>query len=536
MDRRVFLKNSMAGLGGAMLQKSSLVEPEPDVIVYGGTASGVIAAVAAAREGARVTLLEPGTHLGGMVSSGLSHSDTGRKETIGGLSREFFQRVGRHYGQAICWDFEPHVAEGVFNQMAAEAKVNVLFGCRLKELGGVGKHNGRITELVAENGMKFHAQTFIDATYGGDLLAQAGVAFAWGRESRDEYNESFGGVRQLDKYAHHWFEVPVSAYDARGRLLPNIFPGPRGKIGSADKRVQAYNFRLCLTKNKDNQVPFPEPEHYDPRQFSLLARFLAADIKKNGRPPVMRQITLMSPLPNGKIDLNNNGAFSTDYINMSWDYPRASYRRKNQIWHEHADYTKGFFYFLTHDPQVPEALCREVRQWGLAKDEFVDSDYWPWQLYVREARRMIGDFVMTQRDAETDLTKPDPIGMGSYNMDTHNSQRYVHEDGTVQNEGDTEVPTIPYQISYRVLVPKARECRNLLVSVCTSASHVGYGTLRLEPVYMIMGEAAGVAAKMAIDQRRAVQDIDTAKLTQLLRAKGVVMEWTNPENLELKPV
>ena len=536
MQRREFLKSSMAGLTGAMLPKSPLVIGQPDVIVYGGTAAGVIAAIAASREGARVTLLEPGTHLGGMVTSGLSHSDTGRKETIGGLSREFFERVGRYYGQTICWDFEPHVAADVFSQMLAEARVNVLFGCRLMESGGVCKHSERITQLTTENGMNFYAPMFVDATYEGDLLAQAGVDFAWGREGREEYGESFAGVRPLDKYAHHWFEVPVSAYDEHGRLLPNIYPGPRGKIGSADKRVQSYNFRLCLTRNKDNQVTFPEPSHYDPKKFSLLARFLAAYTKKHGRPPVMRQITLMSPLPDGKLDLNNYGPFSTDYINMSWDYPRAGYRRKNQIWHEHADYTKGFFYFLTHDPQVPDSLRREVEQWGLAKDEFVDSDYWPFQLYVREARRMIGDFVMTQHDAETDLTKPDPIGMGSYNMDTHNSQRYVEVDGTVQNEGDTEVPTIPYQISYRVLVPKASQCKNLLVPVCASASHVGYGTLRLEPIYMIMGEAAGVAAKMAIDQRQTVQGIDTKKLTQALIAKGAVMEWTNPEHLELKPI
>ncbi|MGH9581514.1 MAG: FAD-dependent oxidoreductase, partial [Bryobacteraceae bacterium] len=279
----------------------------------------------------------------------------------------------------------------------------------------------------------------------------------------------------------------------------------------------------------------PEPSHYDPRQLSLLARLIAADVKKNGRPPTMKQFANMEPLPNGKIDLNNNGAFSTDYIGKSWNYPTASYQRKDQIWHEHADYTAGFFYFLAHDPQVPEPLRNEVKQWGLAKDEFLDTDHWPFQLYVREARRMVGDFVMTQHDAETALTKPDPIGMGSYNMDTHNSQRYVQKDGMVQNEGDTEVPTIPYQISYGVLLPKASECRNLLVPVCTSATHVGYGTLRLEPVYMIMGEAAGLAAKMAIDQGRSVQEVETGKLARELRKKGTVMKWTNPHHLKLTP-
>lgn len=470
-----------------------------------------------------------------MVSGGLGHTDTGKKETIGGLSLEFFRRVGREYGRSVAWDFEPHVAEKVFKQMVSEANVNVCYRHRLKEHGGVQKRNARIVEVFTENGRRFPAQAFVDATYEGDLLAQAGVSFAWGREGRDEYNESYAGVREADRYAHHRFEVPVSAYDAHGKLLPNIQAGPRGKIGAGDKKVQAYNFRLCLTKNKDNQIPIPKPSHYDPRQFALLARLIAADIKKNGHPPSMHRLTSMSPLPNGKLDLNNNGAFSTDYIGGSWEYPTASYRQKDRIWHEHFDYTAGFFYFLAYDPQVPEPLRNEVKQWGLAKDEFADMDHWPFQLYVREARRMIGDFVMTQHDAETALTKPDPIGMGSYNMDAHNSQRYVQEDGTVQNEGDTEVPTIPYQISYRVLLPKASECRNLLVPVCTSASHVAYGTLRLEPVYMIMGEAAGIAAKMAIDRRQSVQEIDAGKLAQELKAKGAVMEWTNPHDLKLTP-
>ncbi|MGH9437465.1 MAG: FAD-dependent oxidoreductase [Terriglobia bacterium] len=537
MNRRMFLKCSMVGVGGAVLQPSfGLAAPRPlDIVVYGATASGVIAAVAAARQGARVALLEPGAHLGGMVSGGLGHTDTGRKETIGGLSLDFFKRMGRHYSQPITWDFEPHAAENTFRAMARESGVRVLTRHRLMERRGVVKRGSAIVEVVTENGARFPAKVFIDATYEGDLLAQAGVSFTWGRESREEYNESFAGVRVADRYAHHRFEVPVSAYGEHGKLLPNIDPGPRGEIGAGDKKVQAYNFRLCLTKNKDNQAPIPEPSHYDPKQFSLLASLIAADVKKNGHPPAMHQLTSMSPLPNGKIDLNNNGAFSTDYIGKSWDYPTASYRRRDQIWHEHADYTAGFFYFLAHDPQVPEPLRDEVKQWGLARDEFVDTDHWPSQLYVREARRMVGDFVMTQHDAETELTKLDPIGMGSYNMDTHNSQRYVQKDGTAQNEGDTEVPTIPYQISCRVLLPKPGECRNLLVPVCTSATHVGYGTLRLEPVYMIMGEAAGVAAKMAIEQGRAVQEIDTAKLAQELKKKGAIMEWSNPRHLTLTP-
>lgn len=536
MRRRDFIGQTALAFGAALLPRAASGAGRFDVIVYGGTASGVAAAVGAARQGARVALVEPGTHLGGMVSGGLGHTDTGRKETIGGISLEFFKRVGHHYGQPVTWDFGPHVAEDVFKAMAHEAGVRVIYRHRMKERGGASKTGSSITELITESGQRFPARAFIDATYEGDLLAQAGASFTWGREGREKYGESFAGVRAADRYAHHRFDVPVSAYGANGKLLPNIYPGPRGAIGAADKKVQAYNFRLCLTRDASNRVPMPKPSGYDPHDYAVLARLIAAMEKKGGPAPIITDFMIVSPLPNGKTDINNKGAFSTDYIGKSWDYPTAVYRRREQIWREHADYTAGFFYFLANDSSVPASLRDQVRPWGLAKDEFLDTHHWPYQLYVREARRLIGDFVMTQHDAETEITKPDPIGMGSYNMDAHNAQRYVQPDRTVQNEGDTEVPTIPYQISYRVLVPKMSECSNLLVPVCTSASHVGYGTLRLEPVYMIMGEAAGVAATIAADKGKPVQQIDTGKLTAELKKKGAVMEWSNPHGLKLKPV
>lgn len=538
MRRRTFLKTSLAGAAAAWLRTAASAasgEAAFDVIVYGGTAAGVAAARQGSPHGLKVALIEPGAHLGGMVASGLGHTDTGRKETIGGLSLDFFQRVGKHYGKDVAWDIEPHVAEDVFKRMAAEAGVNLYFHNRLREHGGVRMAAKRIAGLTTETGRRFTAQVYIDASYEGDLMAQAGGAFTWGREGRDQYQESFAGVRVNDQYGHHRFTVPVAARDAHGRLLPEINAGPMGAIGAADKKVQAYNFRLCLTQNRDNFIALPEPSHYDPRTYALLGRLIAADVKKTGRPPAMRQFASMSPLPGGKIDLNNSGAFSTDYIGKNWDYPTASYRRREQSWREHADYTAGFFYFLAHDAGVPEPLRREVASWGLAADEFTASEHWPFQLYVREARRMVSDFVLTQHDAETALVKPDAIGMGSYNMDTHHGQRYVQADGTVQNEGDTEVPTIPYQIPYRVLTPKASECQNLLVPVCCSASHIGYGTLRLEPVYMILGEAAGVAAQQAIAQRTTVQAIATGPLTAELERRGAVMAWTNPGHVTLKP-
>jgi len=507
-----------------------------DVVVYGATASGVAAAVAAARQGARVALVEPGTHLGGMVSGGLGHTDTGKKETIGGISLEFFKRVGRHYNQPVAWEIEPHVAEDVFKTMAREAKVNVVYKSRLREHWAVQKKNGRITSVEMENGDIFSAQAFIDATYEGDLMAQSGVRFTWGREGRDQYDESLAGVRDGHQYAGHWFKLPVSAYNGHHKLLPNINRGPRGKTGAGDKKVQAYNFRLCLTKVRENQAPLPRPPNYNAHNYELLARLITAIEKEEGSVPPLRRFMTISPLPNGKTDINNNGPFSTDYIGRSWDYPTASYERRGQSWREHADYTAGFFYFLAHDPRVPKPLRDEMREWGLSRDEFTDTGNWPFQLYVRESRRMIGEHVMTQRDIETEVAKPDPIGMGSYNTDSHNMQRYVEADGNVQNEGDVEAPTIPFQIPYRILLPKRDQCRNLLVPVCASASHIGYGALRLEPVYMIMGDAAGVAATMAVDQHRAVQEVDPGSLAQELKKQGAVMEWTNPEHLELKPV
>ncbi len=538
MKRRVFLKNSLAGLGGALWAggRAFAAGGSYDVVVYGATASGVAAAVAAARQGARVALVEPGSHLGGMVSGGLGHTDTGRIETLGAISLEFYKRVGRHYNQPVAWEIEPHVAEDVFKTMAREAKVKVVYNTRLREHGAVEKKSGRISSARMENGDVYSAQVFIDASYEGDLMAQSGVAFTWGREGRDQYDESFAGVREGHQYAGHWFEVPVSAYDSRHKLLPNVNRGPRGKAGAADKKIQAYNFRMCLTKDKGNQVAIPKPLNYNPHEYELLARLIAARVKAKKSVPKLGDLIIISPLPNGKTDINNLGPFSTDYIGRNWDYPTAGYERRGQSWREHADYTAGFFHFLGHDPRVPRELRDEMLEWGMAKDEYTDTGNWPFQLYVRECRRMVGEYVMVQRDLETELTKPDAICMGSYNTDSHNIQRCVDEKGNAQNEGDVEVPTIPFQIPYRVLLPRRNQCSNLLVPVCASASHIGYGALRLEPVYMMMGEAAAVAATLAAGKHQAVQSVDPGALAKELIKRGAVMEWTNPKHLQLKPV
>jgi CubicO group peptidase (beta-lactamase class C family) len=498
-----------------------------DVVIYGGTAGGVITAVSAAREGLKVALLEPGGHIGGMVTGGLSATDHGKKETIGGYSLEFYERLGKHYGKEIEWYPEPHVAEKVLNEMIAEAKtITVFLRHRLKEKGGVKMQGTLITELQMENGARFRGEIFVDSTYEGDLMAQAGVSYTWGRESSSQYNESLAGVRPKDR--NHQFDFPVSAYDDNKKLLPEIQKEPRGEIGAGDRKVQAYNFRMIFTKDANIRLPFTKPPNYDPKRFELLARFLAEFQKVKGSPPRVGDILAPRAIARAKFDVNNKGPFSTDYIGKSWDYPNASYKRRAEIWQDHVNYTKGLLYFLATDPRVPKQTQDELKEYGPAKDEFVDNDNWPYQLYVREARRMVGDFVMTQKDIQTELTKPDAIGMGSYNSDSHNVQRYVTPEGGAQNEGNMEVPVTPYQIPYRILLPKETEAGNLLVPVCFSASHVTYSTLRMEPVYMILGQAAGVAAKMAIENKSPVQVIDAAALNEKLRSQRAVMEWKRP--------
>ena len=499
-----------------------------DLVVYGATASGVMTAVYGARAGLKVALLEPGRHVGGMVSGGLSHTDVGRREVIGGAALEFYWRAGLHYGlpqylQDIAWYVEPKAAEAIFRQMLDEAGVTVLYGRRLREKDGVQKQGARLAAVTMEDGERFAAKVFADATYEGDLMAQSGVTFTWGRESSAQYGESLAGVR--GETPKHQFLIDISPYGANHKLLPEISEAPAGEPGAADRKVQAYNFRMIFSHDPANQTPYPKPAHYDPARFELAARLFSGMEKKLGRPLRMGEVLSIGPIPNEKADINNNGPFSTDYIGKSWDYPNAGYQRRAAIWRDHEEYTKEYMWFLSHDPRVAPPLRKEVNTWGLAKDEFTDNGNFPNQLYIREARRMIGEYVMTQRDIQTDLAKPDPIGMGSYNSDSHNVERVINREGFVRNEGDMQVAVEPYQIPYRVMLPKKPEAENLLVPVCFSASHVAYSTLRMEPQYMIIGQAAGVAAAMAIRTNRAVQEIDTAALTRTLLEQGAILEY-----------
>lgn len=514
-------------------------EPVYDIVVYGGTSAGVMAAVQAARMNKSVIVIAPEKHLGGLTAGGLGWTDSGRKEVIGGLAREYYQRLKAHYDQPSAWRwqraeeyrlyhrdsdamwvFEPHVAEAAYEQYIQDHKIPLLREAYLDREQGVVKDGTRITAIKTLGGQTIRGRMFIDATYEGDLMAAAGVSYTVGRESNAQYHETLNGI-QTARARSHQFESPVDPYvvpgDPSSGLLPRIHAGRPGVDGEADHRVQAYCFRMCLCDHPENRVLFPKPEGYDPLQYELLARYLntgwRAAFKK------------FDPAPNRKTDTNNHGAFSTDNIGMNYDYPEASYARRREIIAEHEQYQKGLMYFLQNDPRVPADVQEIMARWGLAKDEFTDNGNWPHQIYVREARRMVSDYVHTEHDCRRKRPCPDPVGMGSYNMDSHNVQRYVDDQGHVRNEGDIQVsPGGPYLISYRALVPRAEECTNLLVPVCLSSSHIAYGSIRMEPVFMILGHSAAAAAALAIDAETTVQQVDYARLRQQLDAEGQVLD------------
>eukprot|EP01119_Soliformovum_irregulare_P005694 TRINITY_DN17437_c0_g1_i1.p1 TRINITY_DN17437_c0_g1~~TRINITY_DN17437_c0_g1_i1.p1 ORF type:complete len:522 (+),score=113.17 TRINITY_DN17437_c0_g1_i1:121-1686(+) len=494
-----------------------------DVVVYGATASGVTAAAAAAKEGFCVALVERGRHIGGMVSGGLGWTDVGDPSVIGGSALEVFKLIGKIYGKTEpVFHFEPHVAEAAFYELLQGTSVKIFFDREIKNVTMNGAH---VESIITTDGSVYSASIFIDTSYEGDLLALAQVEYTFGRESTSQYNETYAGrLKEPSPWGGHQFNVEVDPHDSEGRLLPLIYDGDAGVPGQADKKVQAYNFRMCLTNNQSNRVPIPPPKNYDPKMWEIFRRYLAA------KPSIksIRQVMSVSPLPNQKSDVNNNGPISTDVIGWNWDYPEANWTDREVIWEAHIQYTKSFFYFLANDPAVPQEMREEMRTWGLAKDEFVDTYNWPNQLYVREARRMIGEYIMTQHDRIENNTKPDSIGVGSYNIDTHNAQRFPERTDSgswrTLNDGDVErIFKQHFQIPYRCLLPKRQDCDNLIVPVCVSASHIGYGPIRLEPQYMIMGQSSGVAAAFAIRDNVSVHDVNINALQQRLADLGQIL-------------
>jgi FAD dependent oxidoreductase len=506
--------------------------PTVDLVVYGGTASGVMTAYSAATEGLHVILLEPRDHLGGMVTGGLSATDLGQFQIIGGYARDFYTRAANHYGVHTLakhedWLSEPHVGEEIFRAMLKEAGVEIHFHEKLVERTGVKVAARHVTSIKTMDGKVWKAKIFADCSYEGDLMAQSGVKYTLGREPITQYNEDLAGVR--DKTPAHQFTWPLNAYDDQHKLLPEVSAGPLDAPGSGDRKVQAYNFRPILTHDKANQVPYPKPAGYDPTRFALLRRYLAEFEKNRGRAPNFHDVTNPVLIPNQKADFNNNGPVSTDYIGHSWNYPDGSYAQKKKIWDDTVQYTQSFFYFLAHDPSIPPSLQSEVNEWGLSKDEFADNENFPNQLYIREGRRMVGTYVMRQADLQTSRTKPNSIGMGSYQSDSHNIQRVAREDGTATNEGDVQVAVQPYEIPVGVLLPQKDQVENLLVPVCLSASHVAYSSVRMEPQYMIIGQAAGVIASLAIQHGIAVQDISVAELQEKLHRHKAVLNLNDAE-------
>jgi len=496
-------------------------------VVYGATAGGVVAAIAAARQGLRVALADPTEHVGGMVSGGLGRTDVERQETlIGGLARELFARIGRRYDATIAWRFEPKVAELVMREWLDEAGVTLWPQWRLAEVERCGDH---IEAIVSDNGDRLDAHCFIDASYEGDLLAHAGVSYAVGRDGQSRFGESLAGRVELLPN-HHQFGVAVSAAAQGGGLLPYVQPyAVIGPPGHGDGKVQSYCYRICLTEDPPHRLALTEPAGYDPDRYILVRRYLAALADAAD----LRHFMGIGQLPNGKVDVNSGGPVSTNLLGASWDYPEADAKRREQIATEHRTWAQGLLYLLAADTAVPTRLRQQLGRFGLPADEFPRTEHWPPQLYVRDARRMLGEYVLTQHDLQADRSQrvTDTVGMGGYNIDIREVQwvaapisRFPDVFDEVLTEGYLSVPVPPYALPYRVLLPRRDECANLLVSTCVSASHIAFASFRMEPQFMIAGHAAGVAAALAVESDSAVHDVDIGRLQAILRTQGQILE------------
>ena len=524
-----------------------------DVIIYGGTSAAIASAIQLKRMGKSVLVVCPEKHIGGLSSSGLGFTDLGNKRVIGGISKEFYEEVYAHYQNKEAWNwqpktdygniaqgttaidddlktmwtFEPHVAENIFENFVKENQIEILRDKWLDRESGVKMEKGKIVSITMLDGTTYKAKIFIDATYEGDLMAAAGVKYHVGREANSVYNEKWNGVQKEEfHHSHNFGDRKISPYvipgDPTSGILPRISTEDPGEQGSGDHRVQAYNYRLCTTNAEGNVVPFEKPENYDPAQYELLRR-----VFESGRYSMFGG----GKIPNMKRDVNNVGPFSSDNIGMNYEYPEASYEKRKEILDEHIAYHKGLLYFWGHDESVPERFRTSIKKWGLAKDEFADNGHWPYQIYVREARRMIGEFVMTENEILGRNKVNQSIGMGSYTMDSHNAQRYITKEGYVQNEGDLGIDAEePYQIHLGTILPKEKECKNLLVPAAVSSSHIAFGSIRMEPVFMILGQSAGTLAGLALEDKKNLHDISYGTLRKVLQKDGQVLEFSTPKD------
>jgi hypothetical protein len=528
----------------AVCRQAVAAAEQCDIVVYGGTSAGITAAIQAKRMGKSVTLIEPSSHLGGLTTGGLGATDIGNKQAIGGLARDFYHCIWEYYQKDAVWTrekhgdfnkrnvhfdpsdetqwmFEPHVAMRVFEAMLGEAKIAPIMNQRLDRERGMKLEGTRIESIAMESGRTFAAKMFIDATYEGDLMAAAGVKYHVGREANRVYGETINGVQPGKNTKNHRFPTPVDPFVKKGDASSGLLWGIQAKElppdGSGDEKVQAYCYRLCTTDVAENRRDWPKPADYEESHYELLLRnFETGDDRAPWHPLWM---------PNRKTDTNNNGAVSTDFIGGNYAYPDASYGERDKIVAAHRSYQQGLLWVLANNRRVPEKVRADFQRLGMAKDEFVENENWPTQLYVREARRMIGAYVMTEQNCRGKKVAEDSIGMGAYGMDSHNCQRYVTSDGYVQNEGDVQVGGFkPYPISYGAITPKRGDCENLLVPVCLSSSHIAYGSIRMEPVFMITGQSAATAAVLAIDTGTTVQKVEYARLRERLVADQQVLE------------
>jgi len=536
---------------GAGAQQVTPQKSYHDVVVYGGTSAGVMAAIEVARSGKSVVIIEPTKWLGGLTTSGLGFVDAGKSRSVGGLAREFYQRLWKYYQQPGAWKWseqvtlvpqhgstdndsamwlhEPSAAKQVIESMTSEANVPVIRNERLNRETGVRKNGLNIASITMESGRIFEGGIFIDATYEGDLLAAAGVSYTVGREANAQYGETMNGIRPMPARATLFRMDPyVRKGDPTSGLLPRVHASLGGEEFAADKGVQAYCYRMCLTDVPANRVMVEKPVNYDEREYELFFRYL----EQTHSPPHLDAPFKLSLLPNRKTDSNNNGVISTDYNGMSWDWPEADYATRDKIAASHEQYQRGLIWTVQNHPRVPERVRQHYANWGLAKDEFADNRNWPYQLYVREARRMVADLVITEQMALGQEPPPsDSVGVASYAFDSHAIKHYVDPasgfvttDGALHRPPVPPVPPKPYPISYRAIVPKRGDCSNLIVPVCLSATHVTYGSIRMEPVFMILGQSAGSAAVLAIDRKVAVQDLPYSDLKKALLSAKQALE------------
>ena len=529
-----------------------------DVVIYGGTSAGVAAAIQARRMGKSVVIVEPTTRVGGLTSGGLGQTDIGNKAAIGGVAREFYQQVRKHYDQPSAWrwekkaeyqstgqsktganedtmwTFEPSTALLILQTWIRDNGIVVRYNQRLDRQSGVAMTRSipwRIVSIRMESGETFRGRMFIDASYEGDLAASANVSYTVGRESNEQYGETLNGVQTKHARSHQLVKKVdpyVLAGDPSSGLLPHIDPNGPGKEGSGDNRLQAYCFRMCLTDHPENRIPFAKPDGYEPLWYELMLRNFEAG--EAGMP------WINSKMPNRKTDTNNRLGFSTDFIGQNYRYPEASYAERERIVAEHRLYQQGFVWTLANHPRVPAHIREQAAKWGMCKDEFAAGNGWQRQLYIREARRIIGDYVMTQQNCQGKKTANDPVALAAYTMDSHNQQRYVDNNGHARNEGDVQVGGFsPYPISYRSIIPKRKECSNLFVPVCLSASHIAFGSIRMEPVFMVLGQSSATAACLAIDANCAVHDVNYQQLRSRLLSDKQVLQWTGPKKSPPEP-